>query len=161
MNKFVLAAALALSSGAHADIFKFVDEHGVTTYTNVPSRLPAAGASRVAVDPSPPPPVAGPSTVPPGAQKLRTAAPSTAPRVDSETQKQRDSTRRQILEEELRAEEKLLLEARQAATEGEETRLGDERNYQKYLDRVQKLHSEVEQHEKNVASLRRELANLH
>ena len=160
MNKLPLVVVLCIACQARADIYKFTDEHGVVTYTNVPSRLPASGASKVAVDP-PPAPIPAPAGTPSSPQaKARASTPANYPRVDAETQKQRDSTRRQILEEELKSEEKLLGESRQAATEGEATRLGDERNYQKYLDRVQKLKDDVEQHEKNVASLRRELANL-
>ena len=153
---------LCLSLDANADIYKFVDEQGVTTYTNVPARLPASGASKVAVDP-PPAPIPAPASAGAASSpqaKARPSSPANFPRVDPETQKQRDSGRRQILEEELRTEEKLLAEARQAEADGEATRQGDERNYQKYLDRVQKLKDDVEQHEKNVASLRRELSNL-
>lgn len=160
MNKWSLVVMTFAACSARADIYKFVDEHGVVTYTNVPSRLPATGASKVAVDP-PPPPIPAPAGTPSSPQaKAKASSPANFPRVDSETQKQRDSTRRQILEEELKTEEKLLDEARSAAVDGEATRQGDERNYQKYLDRVQKLKDEVDQHEKNVAALRRELANL-
>jgi Domain of unknown function (DUF4124) len=158
MNRWSLVVMTFAACTARADIYKFVDDQGVTTYTNVPSRLPASGASKVAVDPPPPPVPAGAPSNPQA--RAKPSSPANFPRVDSETQKQRDSTRRQILEDELKSEEKLLDEARLAAAEGEATRQGDERNYQKYLDRVQKLKDEVEQHEKNVAALRRELANL-
>ena len=42
----------------------------------------------------------------------------------------------------------------------EATRLGDERNYQKYLDRVQGLKDNVALHEKNVEALNKELAGI-
>jgi hypothetical protein len=79
--------------------------------------------------------------------------------VDGETQKKRDNARRRILEEELAQEESLLAEAKQQLAQQEAVRLGDERNYQKYLDRVQPFKNAVALHEKNVAALRQELAN--
>ena len=39
-------------------------------------------------------------------------------------------------------------------------RYGDERNYARVLERLQKYKDAVELHEKNIDSLRRELANL-
>ena len=39
-------------------------------------------------------------------------------------------------------------------------RLGDERNYQKYLDRVDRLKDEVAQAAQNVSSIRREIDSL-
>jgi len=98
------------------------------------------------------------STLP--AQKTQTPTPGNFPKVDGKTQKDRDDVRKRILEDELKAEEKNLSEAQAALQEGEATRLGDERNYQKYLDRVQKLKDTVAQHEKNVEAIRRELTAL-
>ena len=43
----------------------------------------------------------------------------------------------------------------------ESVRYGDERNYAKVLERLQKYKDAVEVHEKNVESLRRELTNLY
>jgi len=39
-------------------------------------------------------------------------------------------------------------------------RSGDEKNYQRVLDRVQPYKDAVERHERNVSALRKELANL-
>ena len=39
-------------------------------------------------------------------------------------------------------------------------RLGDERNYQKYLDRIQGLKDNVALHERNVDALRKEISKL-
>jgi hypothetical protein len=60
----------------------------------------------------------------------------------------------------LAVEERSLAQARKALVEGEAVRTGDERNYQRYLDRIQGLKDRVAQHERNVATLRQELANL-
>lgn len=145
MNKLKLTILLsaALSLSAQAEIYKYVDENGRVTYSNIPKK----GARKLDLEPL--------STMP-GAKPQ--ASPNNFPKVDSSTQKKRDDSRRKILEEELAAEEKQLADAKKALAEGEGTRMGDERNYQKYLDRVQKLKDDVAQHEKNVNALQKELS---
>lgn len=134
---------------AQAEIYKHVDEQGRVTYSNSPIK----GAKKLELEPL--------STVePPAAAKPKTPPPASFPKVDARTQQQRDAMRRKILEEELAAEEKLLAEARQNLTEGEAVRLGSEKNYQRYLDRIQGLKDNVALHEKNVAALRKELEAL-
>jgi hypothetical protein len=44
-------------------------------------------------------------------------------------------------------------------TEQEGIRTGDEKNYQRVLDRLQKYKDEVERHQKNVEALKKELSN--
>lgn len=68
---------------------------------------------------------------------------------------------REILESELRTEEAALSKARQALAEQEAIRSGDEKNYAKVLERLQPFKDNVELHEKNIAALKRELANLY
>jgi len=67
---------------------------------------------------------------------------------------------RQMLEGELTQEEQLLAAAKRELAAQESTRSGDERNYAKVLERLQKYRDNVEVHEKNIEALRRELANL-
>ena len=81
-------------------------------------------------------------------------------KVDVGAQRTRDTDRRRILEEELAAEEKRLADLKKEFNNGEPERQGDERNYQKYLDRSEKLKADVARGEANVDSLRRELTNL-
>lgn len=88
------------------------------------------------------------------------AAPSAFPRVDPGEQRARDQDRRRILEQELRKEEARLKELREEFRDGEPERRGDERNYQKYLDRVQRLKDDIARTESAMASLKRELAGL-
>ncbi|WP_042888025.1 hypothetical protein [Cupriavidus necator] len=104
-------------------------------------------------------------TVPGG----RVAAPSKSaagtsntsfPRVDSATQKSRDSERRAVLTQELQAEEAKLQGLRAEYNNGQPERQGNERNYQKYLDRTAALRDDIARSEANAASLRRELGNL-
>lgn len=146
--KLLLICGLLLSHDALADIYKYVDENGRITYSNIPVR----GGKKLNLEPL--------STIPASRPRPAAAVPAGFPKVDGETQKKRDDTRRQILEDELAAEEKQLADARTALTEGEGLRLGSERNYQKYLDRIQGLKDNVTLHEKNVEALKKELAGL-
>ena len=130
---------------ASAEIYKYVDESGRVTYTNIPKK----GAKKLDLDPV-------------SAAKTRNnTGPANFPRVDNQTQKKRDDMRKQILQDELTTEEKALSDAQKALKDGEATRLGDEaRNYQKYLDRVKKLKENVSLHEKNITALKKELGDL-
>jgi hypothetical protein len=102
-------------------------------------------------------------SVVPAVPAARSAAtnpsPAGFPKVDPATQKARDGARRRILEEELADEEKALVQAKAELTEQEGIRTGDERNYQRVLDRLQKYKDEVERHQKNVEALKKELGN--
>ncbi len=82
------------------------------------------------------------------------------PRVDSATQKSRDGERRAVLAQELQAEEVKLQALRAEYNNGQPERQGNERNYQKYLDRTAALRDDIARSEANAASLRRELGNL-
>ena len=99
------------------------------------------------------------------------AAPAAAPaprspgegggnRVTPEDQRARDNDARRILEAELRKEEEALAALKKEYNNGEPERLGDERNYQKYLDRTAQLKANVARKESDVAALRRELGKL-
>lgn len=143
----VLAVILMLV-GAHvgADIYKKVDEEGRVTYSNVPSK----GAQKLNLEPLNTVPSSKPNAQPPG----------NFPKVDADTQKGRDSKRRQVLEDELAQEMTQLDEAKKALAEAEATRLGSERNYQRYLDRVQPFKDAVADHKKNIDALKEEIAGL-
>lgn len=88
------------------------------------------------------------------------ATPPRFPRVDSRTQRTRDGERRSILEAELAREEGRLDSLRREYKDGEPDRLGNERNYQKYLDRVARLKDDIARSEANIGSLKRELAAI-
>jgi hypothetical protein len=87
--------------------------------------------------------------------------PTTFPKEDSQSRASARERQREILERELAQEEKLLGEARKALEEQEGVRYGDERNYARVLERLQKYKDAVDVHEKNIESLRRELTNLY
>jgi hypothetical protein len=110
-------------------------------------------------------PAAGASAAPGSGQAASPATGSASgatafPKVDPAEQRVRDLERRRILSEELRKEEARLAELRAEFRDGEPERRGDERNYQKYLDRVQRLKDEIARTESAMASLKRELAGL-
>lgn len=152
MNKgFLILLGAGLCFSAHAEIYKIIDANGKITYSNIPTK----GAQRLNLEPL--------STVSggkPRSASVNNSTPANFPKVDGETQKKRDDMRRKLLNDELAAEMKHLGEAKLALSDGENVRLGNERNYQKYLDRVQGLRENVALHEKNIAALQKELANL-
>lgn len=148
-TSLLIGLSLLLAFPAYAEIYKYVDENGRVTYSN----LPMKGSKKVDLPEL---------TTVPGrkAGAVQSATPSDFPRVEGKTQRDRDDVRRKILEDELHTEEQALTAAQQALQEGESTRLGTERNYQKYLERVQTLKENVQLHEKNVAAIRKEISNL-
>lgn len=81
-------------------------------------------------------------------------------RVHSEEQKARDADARRILEAELRKEEETLAALKKEFNNGQPERLGGERNYQKYLDRVEDMKAAITRKEADVAALRRELSKF-
>ena len=94
-----------------------------------------------------------------------TAAPSSAPRpaesrIDSSEQKARDTDARRILETELRKEEEKLEALRREYNNGEPERKGEERNSQKYADRVAEMKAAIQRKEADLAAIRREMGKL-
>jgi hypothetical protein len=81
-------------------------------------------------------------------------------KVDPTAQRQRDSDARKLLETELKREEARLADMQKEFNNGEPERLGDERNYQKYLDRVAGMRSAIARKEEDIAAIKRELAKL-
>jgi len=141
---------------ARAEIWECLDSSGNKRFTNVkaeatgckPMNLPP-----VSTIPAPKPGVAKPNDA-------KAATPNSFPKVDPATQQQRDSGRRKILEQELANEERLLDQARKDLAEQESTRLGNERNYQRVLERLEPYKKKVALHEGNIANLRKEMTSL-
>jgi hypothetical protein len=160
MNRRQLLPLIAtlLSSTAvdvYADtLYKCMDESGVVLYTNQKSGAKNCTVLSRELPVSTVAPPAKPAT------GTRTVTPGDFPRVDGDTQRGRDSDRRKILEQELSTEQQNLDKARKALAEGEASRLGDEKSYQKYLDRVDELRNGVALHERNIEALKHELANI-
>ena len=81
-------------------------------------------------------------------------------RVDPAAQRARDSDARRILSDELKLEEGRLAALQKEFNNGEPERRGDERNYQKYTDRVAEMKLAIGRKEADIAALKRELAKL-
>ena len=145
--------AAGLRAQTVTEIFKCVDPNGRPLYTS--DRRDTAGKKCELVSREVnvvPPPAAG--KAPP-----RVASPSNFPKESSGERAVAKDRQREILEQELGNEEKLLADAKQKLAEQESVRSGDERNYAKVLERLQPYKDSVETHEKNIEALRRELNN--
>ena len=164
----VSGGALTWVGSAQAEIYRCELGNGVVEYNNtltagrdknckkidlpqittIPApKIPAtqAGGARAA------------STV---TQTAAKSSPSDFPKVDASTQKARDTDRRRIIEDELKKEEGKLSELKKDYNSGEPERQGDERNFQKYMDRVQKMKEDIARGESNVGALRKELGSV-
>jgi hypothetical protein len=150
----VVTLAFVLAAPALGDTFKCIDANGRATYTNMKEETKGKNCSVVMREISVVP------AVPPARGAAANPSPAGFSKVDPATQKNRDGARRRILEEELGGEEKALAQARTELAEQESIRTGDERNYQRVIDRLQKYKDEVERHEKNVEALKKELSNV-
>lgn len=150
MRVFVLLS-MFVGLNANAQIYECVDASGNKRFTNIKSE--AKGCKLLDVGPiNTVPSVTAPSKAAPG--------PAAFPKVDAATQRERDTDRRRILEQELANEQKQLAAAQKELADQQAVRHGDEKNYQRVLDRLAPYQKRVKQHEDNVESLRKELANL-
>ncbi len=164
--QLVLAAGLmcAGAAGAQTVVYKCVDAQGRVEFTDTNKR----GCKALDLPGYIPAPPSRPAPVAPAGNSVRqgspapAAAPSPAnfPRVDTGQQRARDDDRREILNEELRAEEQKLAEQKREFNNGEPARNGNERNYAKYQERVGQMREDINRTERNIEALRREIANI-
>jgi len=100
-----------------------------------------------------------PTTIP--APRLRggTVVPgAAASRVDAQEQRARDSDSRKILQDELVKAQAQLDALQKQYNNGQPDRLGDEKNYQKYLDRTADLKAQIDRTQSDISAITRELA---
>lgn len=138
---------MAWSGACQAEIYKFVDDNGMVTYTN----MPRPGLKPETVIPDAPGP--GKTAAPPASVKRKSSSsgtPAYFPRVDTGTQRKRDDMRRKLLEEERSSEERNLAAARSALVQGSRQPGSD----------LQKLLDAVRLHEKNIEMLNKELSHI-
>lgn len=154
---FLVLAVASLAPPVQGAVYKCIDANGGVTYTNDPSA--ARGCQTLSGD-QPVSTVPAPAPVDRPRPPARQGAPNDFPRVAPEAQRARDDVRREVLEKELAAEERALADAKAALVEQEEVRYGNERNYQKVLDRLQPFKDKVELHQRNIDALKKELAAL-
>jgi hypothetical protein len=160
-----MAASLAApgTASAQSTVYKCVDEQGRIEFTDT-TRRGCKALDLPGLIPAPPRRVA-PAAPQPGTPAPRAAAPQATtpanfPRVDTSAQRVRDDERRNILNDELRSEEKRLADLRRAFNNGEPERQGNERNYAKYQERVAQMRDDLNRTERNIEALKREIANI-
>ena len=81
-------------------------------------------------------------------------------RIDPVAQRARDSDARRILENELKTEEDKLADMQKDYNGGQPERRGDEKNFQKYTDRVADMTAALARKQADIAAIRRELQKL-
>jgi hypothetical protein len=143
---------LSYAGYSHAEIYKRVDAQGHVTYSSEPIK----GGKKLDLKPL--------QTMS-GARQRST--PEDFPRVDSQTQRTRDVTRRVILEDELASEEKLLAAAQEnfkSIESSPETQIDAAgipfRITAKYTEKLKSAQEAVALHEQNIKALRTEILNL-
>lgn len=148
----LISGCLSICTLAKAEIYKSVDPNGHITYSNIPHK----GATKLNLEPPAP---AGSVDKP---SRAKTPTPSDFPRVDRQTQNQRDDKRKQILQDELAAEKQALEDAKKAHAEAELAAAAN-RNSKASPNQAKpedKLQSDINAHEKNIQLLQKELDSL-
>jgi hypothetical protein len=155
----MLALSVGVKEAAFAQgrVFRCDGPDGTPLYQN------AAGKGCRELDLQPLNTVPSPRGVPSSVKSAAPAPVATArtasfPRVEATTQRDRDSDRKRLLSDELKREQDRLAELQKEFNGGEPERRGDERNYQKYIDRVERLKQDIARAESSVASLEREIS---
>ncbi|TXI91005.1 MAG: DUF4124 domain-containing protein [Burkholderiaceae bacterium] len=151
-----LVFAFAQEARAQGDVYLCIDANGKKEYRNVGSvkgcklvELPHVNV------------VPAPASVKKPAPKVNAAStPASFPKVDDATQKARDSDRKQILNDELKAEEQKLAALKKEYNGGEVERRADERLPAQYMERVNNLKNDISRSEKNIEALKRAIGNL-
>ena len=165
----ILLAVFMLPQLSFAEIYKHVDAEGRVTYSNVKIK----GAKKLALEPADTSFGTGASNSDSNeansvkrAPATRTATPANFPKVDANTQNQRDGKRKDILQSELNGEKKALEEAKAAYAEGAakpevyRTKEGKIfRNVPKFDEKMKNLQAEVDAHQRNIELLQKEINN--
>ncbi|MFZ6722717.1 DUF4124 domain-containing protein [Undibacterium sp. Ji49W] len=156
LSAFILLIGVQAYAHAQSDVYLCVDENGKKEYKNTGA---VKGCKKVelqgiTVVPAPVLPAAGKKP-----QGKPASSPTDFPKVDEGTQKARDSDRKQILQDELKAEEQKLANLKKEFNNGEPERRGDEKNYAKYQERTNLMKEDISRTEKNIEALKREIAN--
>ena len=144
--------AHAQGAGAIETTWRCLDSNGKIHFTNIKDETSGKDckvvhSQRVTVMPPQPAPKAA-------------ARPAGFPKESAGDRSSARDRQKATLETELKSEEALLAKAKAELAEQESIRLGDERNYSKVLDRLQKYKDNVELHAKNADELRKELGKL-
>jgi hypothetical protein len=140
INSIVFLALFSFSCTTQSEVYKLVDENGNVTYSNTPLK----DSRKLSL----PPLIVMPRTD--LESKIRAPKPA-----ENYNEKPRKVVKKMIADE-----VKLLEDKKKEYNDGEPERFGSERNYQRYLDRIQRLKEEIVLHEENIRSLEIELQDL-
>jgi septal ring factor EnvC (AmiA/AmiB activator) len=158
------AVLVFVAQGAFAQgtVYRCLDDNGRPQYTNVKTDTDGKKCTVVTREVSVVTPPSAPAAAPRPATPPQTANPGPAgfPKVDQQTQRSRDESRRKILEDELAAERRSLDKAKSDLAQQESERSGNERNYARVLERLKPFQDAVERHERNIGALQKELSNI-
>jgi hypothetical protein len=156
-RRMAMFLALALVQPvAWAETCKYLDSEGRIIYSNTPN-TPPKGASKVKCFDDP---VGRPAAPPPQNPDANAAGTPKTTRISPDTQKSRDVDRRRILQQELADETQQLAQAKAQLAEQEAVRNGNERNYERVLERLKPYQDAVATHERNLEAIQREIANV-
>lgn len=173
---FLIASIVGFNTLANAEIYKTVDAEGRVTYSNVKIK----GGKKLDIEPADTSFGGSSEGAPRSTPNVKKPTPASFPKVDDQTQNQRDGKRKEILQAELNAEKEALAKAKLAYTEGESkpevykntqqvvTKNADGttstksvtstlRNVPKYQEKMKTLQQDVDTHQRNVDLLNREL----
>lgn len=144
----LLAGSLALwCVGATAQTVYKSEHNGVTVYSSTPS----TGAIKMTMEPLS-------MIVAPKQERAEPSKKSTAVSESVSTgQKNREAKRVNVLDEELQRERAALTESEKDLAAQDAVRNGDEKNYQRKLDRLQPFKDAVELHKKNIEAINKEM----
>lgn len=143
IQNFLLIVALSVcTNSVLSGVYKHIDEQGNVTYSNIRS----TAAEEVDL----PPLVVVPSVDAEG--------------IDDRIRQRRENSiikeQRKEIEHRIAEESAQLEMTRSEYKDGKPDRLGSERNYQRYLDRVERLKNEINGREMSLQALQRELEKL-
>lgn len=153
--------AIFLPVIAYAEIYKHVDADGRVTYSNVKIK----GAKKINLEPADT--NFGTQNSSETSKPASKSAPANFPKVDAETQKNRDNSRKEILLSELESEKKALEQAKKAYEEGKSnpetfrTQSGGiGRNVAKFQEKMERLQADVDAHQRNIELLEKEISSI-
>jgi hypothetical protein len=166
MHKLIVWGALAMAGAAQAQapasapsvVYKCPGNPVLYTDALAPEQAKERGCTTI--EGAPITIVQGTRVPPKAAASVPASGPRLEARIDPGIQRERDNDARRILGDELRKEEQRLAEMKREFGDGQPERRGDERNYQKYLDRVAEMKAGIVRKEADIAALKRELAKL-
>jgi hypothetical protein len=150
-SSLVATALLACAGAAHAADAYYQCPGNVFTNTITPKEADAKGCKAMVTQ--------QPTSIP--APKMRSGAAAAGPaasKVDAQEQKARDTDARKILQDELIKAQASLDALQKEYNNGQPERKGDEKNYQKYIDRTADLKAQITRTESDIGAITRELA---